>query len=72
MKYEGFKEVKSICYPNDYVVNNKRSNLLNVIIINLALCLTVAVGVLFAKYLGGGAKDVINVIADALNSGLPV
>lgn len=72
MKYEGFREVKSICYPNDYVVIKKKSNIMNIIIINLLICLLVATGVLAAKYFGGGAEDVLNVIADALNNGTPV
>ena len=72
MKYDGFKEVKCICYPNDYVVVKKKTNLLNIIIINLVICLIVAAGVVAAKYFGGNAEDVLNVIADALNNGTPI
>lgn len=68
MKYDGIKEVKSICYPNDYLYVKKKSNILNIIIINLVICLIVAVTVIAAKYFGGRAEEVLNVISDALNN----
>lgn len=72
MKYEGFREVKCICYPNDYVTVRRKSYILNIIIINLLICLVVAAVVVAVKFFGGKAEEVLNTVADALSNGVAI
>lgn len=67
MKYKGFKEVNSICYPNDYVIIKRKSGILNFIILNLIICLMAALGIVAIKFFG--AEDILNVINDTLSKG---
>jgi hypothetical protein len=71
MKFEGFKEVKCICYPNDFITVKKKPAYLNFIIFNLIICLLAASAIVAVKYFGGKALEVLDIIADALSGSSP-
>jgi len=72
MKFEGFREVKCICYPNDFVVvEKKKVKLLNMIIFNFLLCIVVAAAVVGIKFFGGKALEVLDIISEALTGASP-
>ena len=72
MKFQGIKTVRATPYPNNYVVVRKYYKFLNIVIVNLILCLIAAAGILAVKYFGGSASEVLNAVAEALSGGLPV
>ena len=55
-----------MCYPNNFVVYRTKNGALNVVMVNLLICLVVAACVIGAKYFGGKALEVLNTISEAL------